>query len=106
MMALAEDRDGAIWVGTTSGLSRWRQGVFEPIGVKEGVSGEVCQSFASRPPEWGLGFDDGCGAAALGWEHFESRGERVQAARAGTLQSPRGSRWGSLGGDGGIGIPP
>ena len=37
VLALAEDRDGSIWMGTDSGLICYRRGEFTRLGVKQGL---------------------------------------------------------------------
>jgi ligand-binding sensor domain-containing protein len=33
VLALARDRDGVLWIGTTHGLARWRHGVFDRVAM-------------------------------------------------------------------------
>src|SRR4029434_3359516 len=38
VLALFEDREGTIWVGTSEGLDRFREWPVTPLSVKEGLS--------------------------------------------------------------------
>src|SRR5437764_11533685 len=40
VFSIAEDPGGAIWIGTHRGLSRFSQGKFHNLGIKEGLPNE------------------------------------------------------------------
>ena len=44
---LAEDRDGAIWVGTVTGLSRWAKRQFTTFGKAEGLNDKRVRALAA-----------------------------------------------------------
>ena len=44
IMALIEDRDGNLWVGSEGGLYRWRQGAFQSLDADQGLSSNYVYS--------------------------------------------------------------
>ena len=58
--AFCEDRDGSIWIGTDSGLSRWRAGGFQNYGTESGlVYGSIRVLFLDRGGDLWVGTDGG-----------------------------------------------
>ena len=44
MRAFAERPDGSIWIGTSSGLLRWKEGAFRMQTVKDGLSSDAIEA--------------------------------------------------------------
>jgi ligand-binding sensor domain-containing protein/signal transduction histidine kinase len=58
--AFCEDRDGSIWIGTDSGLSRWRAGGFQNYGTESGLAyGSIRVLFMDRGGDLWVGTDGG-----------------------------------------------
>jgi signal transduction histidine kinase/ligand-binding sensor domain-containing protein len=60
VLALFEDREGTIWVGTSEGLDRFREWPVTPLSVKEGLSNSNATSIlAARDGSIWIGTADG-----------------------------------------------
>lgn len=60
VLALFEDREGTIWVGTSEGLDRFREWPVTPISVKQGLSNSNATSvLAARDGSLWIGSADG-----------------------------------------------
>ncbi len=57
--ALFEDREGSIWVGTTNGMDRFREGAVSTISANQGLSGRPWSVLAARDGSVWIGTEDG-----------------------------------------------
>ena len=81
---LFEDREGDLWVGSNSGLSRYRDDIFTVYGKSEGLpSDEPNTVFQDTPGRIWVGFHD------VGLMLFAEAGNRVSSRRATGLPNQR-----------------
>ena len=59
VLALFEDREGNIWVGTTNGLDRFRASVVSTISASQGLSSPAWSLVLARDGSIWIGTDDG-----------------------------------------------
>ena len=60
VLALFEDREGTVWVGTSEGLDRFREWPVTPVSVKQGLSNSTATSvLAARDGSIWIGTADG-----------------------------------------------
>jgi len=91
--AILEDRDGAIWVGTQSGLCRFRDRHWERVGTEEGLPGKAVRDlFLDRRGTLWVATDDGLASLAGGKKKFELISRSWNAVE-GLAEDTRGTLW-------------
>jgi diguanylate cyclase (GGDEF)-like protein/PAS domain S-box-containing protein len=94
--ALAEDRDGNLWVGTNNGLGRLTRGRWSRLGDTEGLSSNLVRSiFEDADADLWIGFYGG-GLSRLRDGEFTSLSARdglVHDLAWGIAETPDGSVW-------------
>src|SRR6185369_1113992 len=90
-----EDRQGVLWIGTESGLTKFEQGRFESYGPRDGLQlGTVWASLRDRRGRVWLATD-------YGLVRFDGRAfsmvstAGIQASVQGLAEGPQGDIWAS-----------
>src|SRR5262245_47451761 len=84
VIALVEDSDGVIWVGTRGGLARFANGRWQRIGEHEGLSGDdaVLSLFGDRHGTIFVATSSGIFAMPRGRQHFDRVATPTGSVRA------------------------